>query len=421
MKLETFYWEPQTGWSIERFPQLDSDQTLVLLWGASSLLDHPAPLQQIQQAYPHSHLIGCSTAGEILGSSLLDHSLCVSVAQFQQTLVRSVSYSLKSELGEISSDQAGRMIAQQLADPDLQGVFLLADGLQVNGSQLIEGLNSILNQTSTTEGSSPIIITGGLAADNHQFKQTWVLDRGLPKSGSICAVGFYGQQVQISAGCQSGWTIFGPQRQVTRAQDNILYELDGKPALRLYQEYLGEQARNLPTTALFFPLAISSTTSARKPSVLSTVGVDELQQALILAGNIPEGAMTQLMRGNYERLVDGALAAALINRYSLQRKMQQWDKRELDSEISSEKEPLLAIAISGSGRRLVLGERTEEELEVTLDELPDQTQQIGFYSYGEFAPYGVAAICQLHNQTMTLTTIRESMSSGDIPHSASPL
>lgn len=412
MKLETFYWKPPTGWSIERFPELDSDRTLVLLWGASGLMDDPTPLEEIQQAYPHSHLIGCSTAGEIFGASLFDHSLCVSVVQFQHTLVRSISCS-------VTSEEAGKMIAQKLAGPDLQAVFLLADGLQFNGSQLIAGINSILNQTLASEQSHPII-TGGLAADNHQFKQTWVLNQGLPKPGSVCAVGFYGQQVEINVGCQSGWTIFGPQRQVTRAQDNILYELDGKPALQLYKEYLGEQARNLPTTALFFPLAVHST-FPRKPTVLSSVGVDEPQQALILAGNIREGAIVQLMRGNYERLVNGALAAALVNRYRLQRKMQQWDKRELDHQSLGETEPLLAIAISGSGRRLVLGERTEEELEVTLDELPDQTRQIGFYSYGEFAPHGVGAICQLHNQTMTLITIRENVSSGDIADSPSPL
>ena len=66
----------------------------------------------------------------------------------------------------------------------------------------------------------------------------------------------------------------------------------------------------------------------------------------------------------------------------------------------------LAIAISCVGRRLVLGERTEEETEATLDVLPDGTQQIGFYSYGEISPLS-SGRCDLHNQTMTLTTISE--------------
>ncbi|MDH5347939.1 MAG: FIST C-terminal domain-containing protein, partial [Nitrospira sp.] len=66
----------------------------------------------------------------------------------------------------------------------------------------------------------------------------------------------------------------------------------------------------------------------------------------------------------------------------------------------------LAIAISCVGRRLVLGERTEEETEATLDVLPKGTQQVGFYSYGEISPY-TAGTCDLHNQTMTLTTLSE--------------
>jgi hypothetical protein len=58
------------------------------------------------------------------------------------------------------------------------------------------------------------------------------------------------------------------------------------------------------------------------------------------------------------------------------------------------------------GRRLVLGSRTEEEIEATLEVLPKGTQQIGFYSYGEISPY-TAGTCDLHNQTMTLTTLSE--------------
>jgi hypothetical protein len=55
---------------------------------------------------------------------------------------------------------------------------------------------------------------------------------------------------------------------------------------------------------------------------------------------------------------------------------------------------------------MVLGERADEEVEVALAALPPDTRQVGFYSYGEIAPYATGA-CDLHNQTMTLTTIHE--------------
>ncbi|MEL7035734.1 MAG: FIST N-terminal domain-containing protein [Cyanobacteria bacterium J06592_8] len=397
MKLETFFWHPQKGWSVHTLPSLDSEQTLVLLFGTVELIDNRDPIEYLKQSYPQSHLIGCSTAGEILGTYLFERTLCVVVVQFEQTQLRSANTSvdLDPQTSSNKSYDAGRTLATQLQHPDLKGVFILADGLYINGSELLRGLNAILKPSSKQEQIPTI--TGGLAADDHQFQQTWVLADGIPRQGNIAAVGFYGNQIQISFGCQSGWTIFGPERRVTRAKHNILYELDGKPALQLYKEYLGEQARNLPKSALFFPLAVQSS-STRKATIRSLVSLDEKTNSLRLSGNIPQGAITQLMRGNSERLVDGALAAALVSRHGIQRQLNL-----------IEEEPTLAIAISGSGRRLVLGERTEEELEVTLEELPPQTQQIGFYSYGEFAPSGVGTICQLHNQTMTLTIIQETI------------
>ncbi|EAW37063.1 FIST signal transduction protein [Lyngbya sp. PCC 8106] len=407
MKLETFFWHPQSGWSVHTLPLLDSKHTLVLLFGAVELIDHPHPIEHLKQTYPHSHLIGCSTAGEIFDTLLFDHTLSVAVVQFEQTQLRSASCLLDLSQGIRSSEsyRAGRTLAAQLNHPDLQGIFILGDGLLVNGSELIRGFNSIINPGSKPSRTLPI--TGGLAADNHQFQQTWVLANGVPTSGAVAAIGFYGEQIQIGFACQSGWTIFGPERRVTRSKHNILYELDGKPALELYKEYLGVQARDLPTSALFFPLAIH-TASARKATVRTVVSLDEDTQSMRFSGNIPQGALTQLMRGNYERLVDGALVAALVSRNSLQRQIKQGNEKQENHPSHSQNEPILAISISGSGRRLVLGERTEEELEVTLEELPVHTQQIGFYSYGEFAPYGVETICQLHNQTMTLTIIRES-------------
>ena len=111
---------------------------------------------------------------------------------------------------------------------------------------------------------------------------------------------------------------------------------------------------------------------------------------MTFAGEIPQGAMASLMHANLDRLIQGASQAATNGRHT-----------------SDPNEPTLAIAISCVGRRLVLGERTEEEIEATLDALPAGTSQIGFYSYGELCPQHGASCCDLHNQTMTLTTISE--------------
>ncbi len=123
--------------------------------------------------------------------------------------------------------------------------------------------------------------------------------------------------------------------------------------------------------------------------VRTVLAIDETQQSLTFAGDIPQGSWVQLMRANFDRLVTGASEAATLAETGM-----------------TEGEAVFAMAISCVGRRLVLGERAEEEIETTLDIFPPGTQQIGFYSYGEISPYA-GGKCDLHNQTMTLTTIRE--------------
>jgi hypothetical protein len=373
------------SWSADRltpeggFPALDSEQTLVLAFGPSSLLDAPAPLQALSAAYPSSCLLGCSTAGEIAGPAILDNTLTAAVVRFRSTRLRRASAPVS---GAADSFAAGRTIGEQLATPGLRGVLVLSDGLQVNGSELIRGLNSVL--------ADSVAITGGLAGDADRFARTWVLHKGQPVAGQVSAVGFYGDDVIIHHGSRGGWDIFGPERLVTRASGNVLYELDGKPALALYKEYLGERAAELPGSALLFPLSLRAGKDDTQQVVRTILAVNESEQSMTFAGDIPNGHLAQLMRANFDRLIEGAYGAA----------------RNSIAANDDLAEPGLVVAISCVGRRLVLGERAEEEVESTLRAFPDGTRQVGFYSYGEIAPSGLGR-CDLHNQTMTLTTIAE--------------
>jgi hypothetical protein len=378
MELATFRYTNDAGFSVPELPGLDSSQTVVFVFGAAGVDRHAEALDALAKAYPSSHVIGCSTAGEIFGNQLWDDSLAVAVARFERTQVRVASAHVQDAS---DSFEAGRSIASQLSGPDLKAVFVLSDGLHVNGSQLVRGLNDAL--------PAGVVVTGGLAADGDRFTRTWVLHEGAPASGVVSAVGFYGGHVRFGHGCRGGWDIFGPERTVTRSRDNVLFELDGKPALDLYKSYLGDRAAGLPATALLFPLALRSGSDDANRLVRTVLAVDEAAQSMTFAGDIPEGALAQLMRANFDRLIEGAGEAGRSS-----------------SLAPGDKQPTLAIAVSCVGRRLVLGERTEEEIEATFDALPKLSQQVGFYSYGELSPL-VGATCDLHNQTMTLTTISE--------------
>lgn len=381
MELETFNYSREKGWSTGgKFPALDSAETLVVAFAAPGFLNDVAPLKELRKAFPKSKLLGCSTAGEIFGTKISDESISIAAMHFARTKLRMTTVPVMT--AERSCD-AGRAIARELAGPDLRAVFVLSEGIHVNGSELIRGLNENL--------PGETVVTGGLAGDGSRFQSTWILADSTPSPQAVVAVGFYGNHLKVGHGSKGGWDIFGAERVVTKSKGNVLYELDGKPALQLYKSYLGERAAGLPATALLFPLALRSGPKDPDSFVRTVLSVDEDAQTMTFAGDIPEGYLAQLMKANFDRLIDGASGAATL---------------ASKAASGAAKAPTLCVAISCVGRRLVLGERTEEEVEATLDILPPGTKQIGFYSYGEISPHA-SGKCDLHNQTMTLTTISE--------------
>ncbi|MCA9691525.1 MAG: FIST N-terminal domain-containing protein [Nannocystaceae bacterium] len=377
MHVETVRHAIDSGWSAALPTSLDSERTLVLVFGAPEYVDRPEVIAELRAAFPRACLLGCSSAGEIYGNKVYDSSLAVAVASFEHTALRLASASIGDASGSYA---AGEAIARALVDDSLRGVHVLSEGIRVNGTELVRGINSIV--------ADDVVVTGGLAGDGDRFGRTWVVADGRPVSDTITAVGFYGDHVCIGHGSKGGWDPFGPTRMVTRSEGNVLYELDSTPALELYERYLGDRAAGLPATGLLFPLAMDRDGSDRRV-VRTILAVNREAQSLTFAGDIPVGARVQLMKANFDRLVEGAEEAG-----------------ELAHERGGDGGPSLAIAVSCVGRRLVLGERTEEEVEATLEALPEGVAQIGFYSYGELSPHKGAS-CDLHNQTMTITTIRE--------------
>lgn len=365
-------------WDSPLDPAMDSDSTLVLAFGSPAAIEHPAVLEDIGARYPRSVVLGCSTAGEIAGRQVHDGSLSLAVARFEHTQLKSANATVTRSS---DSRDAGVALGQTLNGNGLKAVFLLSDGLNVNGTLLIEGLRTTLPEHVT--------ISGGLAGDGTAFRNTWVFDGHEAKQGRVCAVGFYGDRLNIGHGCDHGWVEFGPSRRITRAEGNVLYELDGKPALELYKTYLGELAQGLPGTALLFPLAVWNSEHDPQHLVRTILAVDEEAQSMTFAGTIPEGGYARLMRSNNENLIDSAGKAAGAA------------ARGAGAGAS------LVVSVSCVGRRLVLGERTDEEIETVQEAAPSKAGHVGFYSYGEISPAIDGRFSELHNQTMTVTVISE--------------
>jgi hypothetical protein len=370
-------------WDASLPTALDSAQTLVLAFVAPEFRDTPAALAELSAAFPKAVLAGCSTSGEIQGSQVHDASISVAIARFEHTQLRRVTTPI-SEAAD--SHAAGQRLAAQLVGADLRAVFVLTDGLCVNGTPLVDGLSA---------GLPPgVLITGGLAGDGSRFEHTWVLDDGgQARAQVVCAVGLYGERLRARHGCNAGWSDFGPERRITKSEGNVLFELDGKPALALYKSYLGERACGLPGTALLFPLSVRRDGVEQDSLIRTILAVDESRQSLTFAGDIPQGGVARLMRASTDKLIGSAGTAGLQARGEL-----------------AAHDQALVISVSCVGRRLVLGERTEEEVETVNGSMPKQSAHVGFYSYGEISPLVAGGASGLHNQTMTVTVFSESAS-----------
>jgi hypothetical protein len=359
-------------------PRTDASPQLALLFGSRAALMDSASIGSIRRRFPNATFLGCSTAGEILGSSIYDDTVSVTAVHFDATRIVAVSVAIANPA---DSRATGAVLARSLPADGLVHLFVLSDGLNVNGSELVKGLSENL--------PAHVTLSGGLSADGSAFSKTTVVFGETASSKTIAAVGFYGDRLEVGCASLGGWDSFGPERLVTKSAGNVLYELDGVSALELYKRYLGDHAKDLPGSGLLFPLSIRNPDD--NSSVVRTIlAVSEEAQTLTFAGDIPLGWYGRLMKANFDRLIDGATGAA---RGSLL--------------IGSEHQPDLAILISCVGRRMVLKQRTEEELEGVRDVFGPGTSLTGFYSYGEISPFTPTSKCALHNQTMTVTSFRE--------------
>jgi hypothetical protein len=376
MQLDTLEYSNQTWSPIKQAINDPQAAALVLVFGNSDQ-SNPAQLYNgIRERYPNARIIGASTAGNILGDEIHRTDAIATAIRFKQAKVHIAS--TRFSPNDNTRDLARQLLAQLPAE-GLRHVLVLTDGLLLSGSELAEGFN---------RSKPDILISGGMAADGKRFQSTWTMADDLPCSSQIVVAGLYGDSLAIGCGSYAGWSAFGATRKVTRSSGNILYELDNEPALALYKRYLGTFATDLPESGMRFPLSIQ--TDDNNPGVIRTLlGIDEENQSIRLAGNIPQGSYTRLMHPNFNRLINGAEEATR-------------------SAPRINQEPALALIVSCVGRRSVMADQVEDELCVIQDSLGEKVQLTGFYSYGEIGPMQATGNqCHLHNQTITVTSIYE--------------
>jgi len=350
---------------------------LVLAFGSVEALRGAAAT--LAEAFPNAHRAGCSTAGEISAKGVEDGTLVVTAVHFDRVRLAQVGTTLTSMEDSFG---AGKRLASGLPVAGLRAVLIFGQGVNINGSGVLEGMTAILGPK--------VPITGGLAGDGGAFAQTWVLDEQGPSSDRLTCVGLYGDALEFAHGSFGGWSPFGPARKVTRSHNNVLFELDGESALGVYKRYLGAHADGLPASGLLFPFAMLGSDHSEVGLIRTILGVDEEAGSLTLAGDIDPDGYLRLMHASTDALVDGAEAAAQAARAMLAHAGEG-----------------LVLLVSCVGRKLVMGGRVDEEVEAVGQVFGKGATLAGFYSYGEISPFTPAVECKLHNQTMTITYMAE--------------
>ena len=351
---------------------------LVLVLGNRYMLEDVNIYQDIKTLFPDGQIVFGSTCAEISSNDVNQQSITITAIEFEKSTFVIKTSNIKNNNQD--SYKVGQDLIQQLPKDNLKHVFVISEGSFVNGSKLTQGMNSVTQNN--------LLITGGLCGDDDRFEKTIAGYNENPKEGQLIAIGFYGDTLEVTFSIYGGWTPFGPERVVTKSDDNILFELDGQPALDLYKTYLGDKAKDLPGAALLYPLNVKVQIDDQ-PIVRSILNIDETNNSVILAGDIPENSKVQLMMTNVDNIANASERAA----------KQAMNLRQ--------NKPELAMLVSCIGRKLVLDQRVEEEVEEVIEVIGQDTIISGFYSYGEIAPFDGEISCQLHNQTMTITLISE--------------
>ncbi len=352
---------------------------LALLFGSRELLGEPELFEHIQAACPQALLVGCSTAGEITRRGIADNTAVLTLAQFDQVALTVATTDLADMEDSLA---AGQRLGTQLQATNPRALVILGQGLAINGSALIDGLRQVLGDGVT--------LTGGLAGDGNQFLETLVMTPQGPSNKAIVALGLSGAALRFNHGSFGGWEPFGSLRKMTKAVGNVLYELDGKPALDIYKAYLGDYAKDLPSSGLYFPFEMLDASRGTTGVIRTILAINEVEGSLTLAGDVNPDGYLQLMHASTDQLISGAETAAFATR-----------------DMAPHPDGGIGILVSCVGRRLVMGYRIDEEIEAVGDILGHDTVLTGFYSYGELSPFAPGTPCLLQNQTMTIIWIAE--------------
>ena len=376
----------------EAFDKLKETTADVAIVFSSVEYDQERMLAGVRSVSKDALVIGTSTAGEITTEGPLGKR---SVAVM---LIASDTIKFYGGIGEGISKgarDAGKRAADAVkaqAEEGLKAFMMFPDVLVGNGAETVRGVLDSLGE------HFPVV--GGASGDDFKFVKTYQYLSEKVYSGAVAGLGLSGN-FRIGIGVKHGWLPIGTSFKVTKSEGSVLHELNGKPAIKIYEDYFGEEEAKqlkidtLAKLAITYPLGMR-VEGSDEMLIRDPITVDE-KGSITCAAEIPLGSEIQLMIGSREEAIKVAKSAA------------ENAVAQLDGGI-----PKAVIIFNCIARNKLFGDRSGEEIDAIQEAIGEDVPLIGFYTYGEQAPLGgeVRNIekCNpaFHNETVVIVVLAES-------------
>ena len=363
--------------SLEHLPESSAPNDnvdLVLVHGNSYSMEQPSLLENLCQAYPCACIAGISAAGELLNGEAFENSIVYSAIEFDHTTVRQARVNLNEDRED--EYESGLKLAKQLLEDDLAAVIIYSEGLSVDCDEIVKGARQVID--------SEVPFIGGLASDVNAIEHTVVMDREGVYDDAVVALGIYGKRIEVDV-ITSNFDQKGIEVEITSSEGNIIYEINGKPALSEYENLILEQSSQKLNSRLLHPLLILDEESNQAMYCRSIHAFDTESNSLLSAGTVPEGRA---------RLISVIDLKDLIR-----------DADSISSNFNNQPTEF-ALVVSCAGRKTAMDDEWPQEATVIQKNL-GETPSIGFYSFGEIGMSYLDSSTILHNHTLTIAAFTE--------------
>ncbi|MFZ0491330.1 MAG: FIST N-terminal domain-containing protein [Salegentibacter sp.] len=306
-------------------------------------------------------VLGATSCGEFINEQQTDGEIAMLLMEISKDL-----YSLEFE--KIEDDQM-ELATQSLANKALQKfknpALILCSTAINRKTEFFDG-HKMVSTLKKSLGPEKVYY-GGMAGDDWSMNGTFVFANENETDSGIAAIVLDGDKIQLNGMAINGYKPMGISRTVTRSKGNLLYEIDGKPAVEMYLKYLGKNDQQddldvFKDVSVEYPFIVER--DQNETVLVSTRDINEEENALVTDMDMPEGTNFWFAQPPGFDIVEEILEKAAMIKES--------QKTKADA----------LLVFSCAGRPPLLGPMVTEENEglARIWNAP----MAGFFTYGEY-------------------------------------